>query len=240
MAQRPPGAERFEIGFARQPGVTYEIRILDARNLRSGGLWAPFVGRVKAAAAGADDQDRLLGTFTSVGRATLKGTLVIGIVQGGLAGLAFWAAGIDGALERVTPLPYSTFHDLEVTEDGILVLLDRFVRRSLVLVNEAGTVLGEHPVEGPGVNEAGLVMSTMSLNQTQLPRPDARPVLDSGNWIQYLLDTCATVDEVLATDDVVRNLTVDHYLVADRSGGSAVIEPDPRRGDWRRRCSRKT
>jgi penicillin V acylase-like amidase (Ntn superfamily) len=75
-----------------------------------------------------------------------------------------------------------------------------------------------------GMNEAGLVMSTMSLNQTELPRPDPRPVLDSGNWMQYLLDTCATVDEVLATDEVVRNLTVDHYLVADRSGAAATIE----------------
>ena len=46
----------------------------------------------------ADDQDRMLGTFASVGRATLKGTLIIGIVQGGLAGLSFWVAGIGGAL----------------------------------------------------------------------------------------------------------------------------------------------
>lgn len=75
-----------------------------------------------------------------------------------------------------------------------------------------------------GMNEAGLVMSTMSLYETELPRPDPRPVLDSGNWMQYLLDTCATVDEVLATDEAVRNLTVDHYLVADRSGAAATIE----------------
>ena len=45
-----------------------------------------------------DDRDRLLGTFASVGRATLKGTLIIGIVQGGLAGLSFWVAGIPGAV----------------------------------------------------------------------------------------------------------------------------------------------
>lgn len=44
------------------------------------------------------DKSRLLGTFTSVGRATLKGKLIIGIVQGSLAGLALWAAGIDGAV----------------------------------------------------------------------------------------------------------------------------------------------
>jgi len=45
-----------------------------------------------------DDKSRLLRTFASVGRATLKGTLIIGIVQGGLAGLAFWVAGIQGAV----------------------------------------------------------------------------------------------------------------------------------------------
>jgi predicted PurR-regulated permease PerM len=46
----------------------------------------------------ADDKARLLGTFSSVGRATLKGTVIIGIVQGGLAGLSFWVAGIEGVL----------------------------------------------------------------------------------------------------------------------------------------------
>ena len=44
------------------------------------------------------DEDRMVGKFLSVSRATLKGTLIIGIVQGGLAGLSFWVVGIDGAL----------------------------------------------------------------------------------------------------------------------------------------------
>ena len=34
----------------------------------------------------------------SVTRATLKGTILIGIAQGLLGGLAFWAVGIDGAI----------------------------------------------------------------------------------------------------------------------------------------------
>ena len=42
------------------------------------------------------DQDRLLGTFVSVARATLKGKLIVGIVQGGLAAFSFWLAGIEG------------------------------------------------------------------------------------------------------------------------------------------------
>jgi predicted PurR-regulated permease PerM len=44
------------------------------------------------------DESRMLNRFTSVTRATVKGTLVIGIIQGGLAGLAFWLFGIDNAL----------------------------------------------------------------------------------------------------------------------------------------------
>jgi predicted PurR-regulated permease PerM len=41
---------------------------------------------------------RILDRFTSVTRATIKGTLVIGIIQGSLAGLAFWVVGIEGAV----------------------------------------------------------------------------------------------------------------------------------------------
>lgn len=44
------------------------------------------------------DERRILEKFTSVTRATIKGTLVIGMLQGGLAGLAFWVVGIQGAL----------------------------------------------------------------------------------------------------------------------------------------------
>lgn len=43
------------------------------------------------------DEARLLQQLTSVTRATVKGTLVIGAIQGALAGLGFWVAGIDGA-----------------------------------------------------------------------------------------------------------------------------------------------
>ena len=44
------------------------------------------------------DEKRMLDKFTSVTRATLKGTAVIGILQGGLAGIAFWAVGIPSAV----------------------------------------------------------------------------------------------------------------------------------------------
>jgi len=44
-----------------------------------------------------EDEVRLLERFSSVTRATIKGTLVIGAVQGTLAGLGLWAAGIERA-----------------------------------------------------------------------------------------------------------------------------------------------
>jgi predicted PurR-regulated permease PerM len=44
------------------------------------------------------EKERVLDKFVSVTRATLRGTLVIGILQGTLGGLSFWVAGIDGAL----------------------------------------------------------------------------------------------------------------------------------------------
>jgi len=44
------------------------------------------------------DEQRLLDRFTSVTRATLKGTALIGVLQGGLAGVAFAVAGIEAAV----------------------------------------------------------------------------------------------------------------------------------------------
>jgi predicted PurR-regulated permease PerM len=44
-----------------------------------------------------EDEARMLTQLASITRATVKGTLVIGVIQGALAGMAFWVAGIEGA-----------------------------------------------------------------------------------------------------------------------------------------------
>ncbi len=76
-----------------------------------------------------------------------------------------------------------------------------------------------------GMNEKGLSISTMALyDVSDYPPPDERPPISSGFWVQYILDTCATIEDVIATDADVRIIAVDHYLVADRSGNCAVIE----------------
>lgn len=78
-----------------------------------------------------------------------------------------------------------------------------------------------------GMNEKGLVVECLWLNTTQYPAPDGRASLTELQWIQYCLDTCANVKEVLAADRKVRILpsaTRLHFLVCDRSGAAAVVE----------------
>jgi penicillin V acylase-like amidase (Ntn superfamily) len=76
-----------------------------------------------------------------------------------------------------------------------------------------------------GMNEAGLVISTMALSETRNPTPDERPSLVSPFWMQYILDTCGTVEEVIESDRLIRiSDTRDHYLVCDRKGNCAAIE----------------
>ncbi len=43
-----------------------------------------------------EDEVRMLDRFVSVTRATVKGTLLIGLIQGSLAAAAFWVCGING------------------------------------------------------------------------------------------------------------------------------------------------
>ena len=81
-----------------------------------------------------------------------------------------------------------------------------------------------------GINEAGLVVESMALRDTRFPAPDDRPYLGSASiWRQYLLDTCSTVAQVIASDGDIRISSTamgpgTHILVMDRTGDSAVIE----------------
>jgi predicted PurR-regulated permease PerM len=46
----------------------------------------------------ADDEQQMKERFVSVTRASIKGTVIIGIAQGGLSGIAFWAVGIPNVM----------------------------------------------------------------------------------------------------------------------------------------------
>ena len=79
-----------------------------------------------------------------------------------------------------------------------------------------------------GMNEKGLVVELMWLDETKYPSNDNRPVVGVLQWIQYQLDNCATIDELISTDKKLRisatGTTPLHYLVADANGNVATIE----------------
>ncbi len=77
-----------------------------------------------------------------------------------------------------------------------------------------------------GMNEAGLMVSTMAVPESRGPRADGRPSFQGPFWMQYHLDNHSTVDQVIASDADIRLVksAVDHYLVCDRSGTCAAIE----------------
>ena len=68
-------------------------------------------------------------------------------------------------------------------------------------VSKYGSVtFSQYGRENPsgGMNEAGLVIELMWLDETQYPKVDARPTVGTLEWIQYQLDSSATVEEVIA------------------------------------------
>ena len=81
-----------------------------------------------------------------------------------------------------------------------------------------------------GVNEKGLFMGTANLVDPPKyywtdPYPDV-PAICEHHLFRVALETCATVDDVIALYRSVRpwSHATDHLLVADAQGNSAVIE----------------
>jgi choloylglycine hydrolase len=78
-----------------------------------------------------------------------------------------------------------------------------------------------------GMNEAGLVVEQMMLEETVYPEPDERVSISECQWIQFQLDNFATVEEVIESDSLVRispASTPLHFLILDASGNAATIE----------------
>jgi penicillin V acylase-like amidase (Ntn superfamily) len=78
-----------------------------------------------------------------------------------------------------------------------------------------------------GMNETGLVVEHMTLQDTRYPVKDDRNAIQACQWIQYQLDNCTTTEEVIKTDKLLRivdKISFFHFLICDRSGNTAVIE----------------
>jgi len=122
--------------------------------------------------------------------------------------------------------------------DGRLLVNKRGVRKFFSLTGEPergawtaryGSVTfnqyGQDLPQG-GMNEAGLVVEILWLDDTVYPEPDDRAELGACQWIQYQLDTAATVAEVVESlkEVRVRSSAKVHWFVADRQGNAAAME----------------
>lgn len=122
--------------------------------------------------------------------------------------------------------------------DGRLLVNPRGVRKSFSLdggpdggtwVSRYGSVTfnqyGQDLPQG-GMNEAGLVVEVLWLDDTVYPEPDDRAELGACQWIQYQLDTAGTVAEVVDSLERVRvrSTAKVHWFVADRAGEAAAVE----------------
>jgi len=80
-----------------------------------------------------------------------------------------------------------------------------------------------------GINESGLVVELLLLDDTEYPPQDSRPTVSMLQWIQYQLDKFSTTRQVIESNSrlrIARPLSDFgmHYFICDIEGNSAVIE----------------
>jgi choloylglycine hydrolase len=104
------------------------------------------------------------------------------------------------------------------------------VAQPISWVSKYGSVTyNQFGVEMPnaGMNEAGLVVEMLWLEEARYAGQDTRKEINVLQWIQYHLDTAATVQEVIKTDNFLRIAEehgLVHFMVADKTGAVAVLE----------------
>ncbi|MBN1543218.1 linear amide C-N hydrolase [candidate division KSB1 bacterium] len=78
-----------------------------------------------------------------------------------------------------------------------------------------------------GMNEAGLVIEGLAYSPSRYPDRDDRMAVNEFQWIQYQLDCCSTVQQVIDSDSLLRPVRLFihlHFFIADQQGQAAVIE----------------
>jgi penicillin V acylase-like amidase (Ntn superfamily) len=126
-------------------------------------------------------------------------------------------------------------------EDGLVLVNPRNVKKTAFVAPEhaaakwtskyGSVTFNQMGREMPfgGMNEKGLVVETMWLSDTQYPAGDARPEINMLQWVQFQLDNCSNVAEVIASDKLIRLEKMPirariHYLVCDAQGDCATVE----------------
>lgn len=81
-----------------------------------------------------------------------------------------------------------------------------------------------------GMNEAGLVVNELWLEETEYPVTDSRVSLSIDQVVQYILDNFRSVDEIAVGIQQIRfrptpnDFTKIHFFATDSSGQSIIIE----------------
>jgi choloylglycine hydrolase len=111
---------------------------------------------------------------------------------------------------------------------GDLKSYPKYLPYSLNWISKYGSITWSNQgrdLPDAGVNEAGLVIEEMSLANLPYPPVEIRPRLFQMQWIQYHLDTCSTVEQVINSASLIfPDGWPWHFFVADKSGNCATLE----------------
>ncbi len=76
-----------------------------------------------------------------------------------------------------------------------------------------------------GVNEAGLHIDVMSLQETRYPETNLQPHMLVCQWVQYQLDNYRSVDEVIRNSmQLIPEFDTWHFFISDKQGDYACLE----------------
>jgi penicillin V acylase-like amidase (Ntn superfamily) len=114
----------------------------------------------------------------------------------------------------------SSWHELLTSEEPVSQRMSWVSKYGSVTFNPIGR---EFP-DG-GINEAGLSIHEMTLSETEYPENDTAPCMFMAHWVQYVLDSFESVEQVLGSaSQIVLDGWGWHFFVSDREGGCAIIE----------------
>jgi choloylglycine hydrolase len=106
-----------------------------------------------------------------------------------------------------------------------------FAQKPVVWTSKYGSVsFNQYGKEYPlgGMNEKGLVIEVMMLNETQYSPQDNRAALDELGWVQYQLDNSASINDVIESAKRVtisdKSLVKLHFLITDSTGNTMAVE----------------
>lgn len=124
--------------------------------------------------------------------------------------------------------------------DGGMIFTNRrnMMKKSLVMppekefswISQYGSVTFSQSGKGMpscGINEKGLIVEQATLPETKYTEKDERAEISCLETIQYLLDTCITVEHAIKSFQNFRisnNSAKIHYFLMDKEGNKGIVE----------------